>query len=117
MRGDSGRRTGCEGRECRGRESGGAGGDSPSLPLDKRLCMGITSGAATGITSGGTCDGGGTEGVGVKMAPSLGMIAQSPPASLGVDMWLLLYVSSVAWTEKEVLEGEVREHDSQEQLV
>lgn len=79
--------------------------------------MGMTSGAATGITSGGTCDGGGVEGVGVKVAPSLGMIAQSPPASLGVETWLLLYVSSVTWTEKEVLEGEVREHDSQEQLV
>ncbi|TNN61917.1 hypothetical protein EYF80_027844 [Liparis tanakae] len=32
-------------------------------------------------------------------------------------MWLLSYVSSVTWTEKEVLQGEVREQDSQEQLV
>lgn len=76
--------------------------------------MGTTSGVTAGITSGGTGDG---EGVGVKLAPTLGMTAQSPPASLGVEMWLLSYVSSVTWTEKEVLEGEVREHDSQEQLV
>lgn len=77
----------------------------------------MTSGDDTGITSGGTCDGGGGEGVGVQMAPNLGKTAQSPSASLGVEMWLLSYVSSVTWTEKEVLEGEVREHDSQEQLV
>lgn len=90
MRGESGRRAGCEGRECRGRDSGGAGGDSPSLPLEDRLCMGMTSGAAAGITSGGTCEGGGIDGVGVKAAPSLGIIAQSPPASLGVETRLLL---------------------------
>lgn len=79
--------------------------------------MGTTSGVTAGITSGGTWDRGDGEGVGVKLAPTLGMTAQSPPASLGVEMWLLSYVSSVTWTEKEVLEGEVREHDSQEQLV
>lgn len=117
MRGESGRRAGCKGRECRGRESGGAGGDSRSLPLEERLCIGMTSGAAAGITSGGTCDGSDMEVVGVKVAPSLDIITQSPPASLGVETRLLLYVSSVTWTEKEVLEGEVREHDSQEQLV
>lgn len=117
MRGESGRRAGCEGRECRGRESGGAGGETPSLPLEERLCTGMTSGAAAGMTSGGTCEGGGVEGAGVKVAPSRGMMEQSPPASLGVETRLLSYVSSVTWTEKEVLEGEVREHDSQEQLV
>lgn len=117
MRGESGRRERCEGRECKGRESGRAKGETPSLPLEDRLCKGTTSGVTAGITSGGTCDGGGGEGVGAKLVPTLGMTAQSPPASLGVDMWLLSYVSSVTWTEKEVLEGEVREHDSQEQLV
>lgn len=117
MSGDSGRRAGCEGRECRGRESGGAGGEIPSLPSEERLCTGMTSGVAAGITSGGICDEGGMEGVAVKAAPSLGMMVQSAPASLGVEMWLLSYVSSVTWTENEVLEGEVREHDSQEQLV
>lgn len=117
MRGESGRRDGCEGRECSGSERGGARGETPSLPLEERLCTGMTSGAAAGITSGGSCDGGGGEGIGVKAAPTLGTMAQSPPASLGVEMWLLSYVSSVTWTEKEVLEGEVREHDSHEQLV
>lgn len=114
MRGESGRREGCEGRECKGRERGGAEG---SLPLEDRLCTGMTSGVAAGMTSGGTCNGGVGEEVGVKLSATLGMTAQSPPASLGVEMWLLSYVSSVTWTEKEVLEGEVREHDSQEQLV
>lgn len=114
MRGESGKREGCEGRECRGRERAGSG--TPSLPLGDLLCMGMTSGATAGITSGGTCEGGVGEEVGVKLAPSLGMTAQSHPASLGVEKWLL-YVSSVTWREKEVLEGEVREHDSQEQLV
>lgn len=117
MRGESGRRERCEGRECKGRESGGAKGETPSLPLRDRLCAGTTSGVTAGITSCGTCDGGGGEGVGAKLVATLGMTAQSTPASLGVDMWLLSYVSSVTWTEKEVLEGEVREHDSQEQLV
>lgn len=112
MRGESGRREGCEGRECKGRERGGAEGETPSLPLEERLCMGMTSGAAAGITSGGT-----GVGEGVKLSPTLGTTANSPPASLGVEMRLLSYVSSVTCTEKEVLEGEVREHDSQEQLV
>lgn len=120
MRGERGRRGWCEGREglreCKGRESGGAEGETPSLPLGDCLCMGMTSGVAAGITSGGTCDRGVGEGVGVRVAPTLGK-TDSPPASLGVEMWLLSYVSSVTWTEKEVLEGEVREHDSQEQLV
>lgn len=115
MRGERERREGCEGRECKGRESGGAEGETPSLPLEDRLCAGMTiSGVTAGITSGGTCDG---ERVGVKLALTLGMTTQSPPVSLGVEMWLLSYVSSVTWTEKEVLQGEVREHDSQEQLV
>lgn len=48
---------------------------------------------------------------------ALAMSGRLPPASLGVEMWLLSYVSSVTWTEKEVLEGEVTEQDSQEQLV
>lgn len=117
MRGDSGRREGWEGRECNGRESGGAKGETPSPPFEDRLCTGMTSGVTAGITSGGICNGGGGEGVGAKLAATLGTTAQSPPASLGVEMWLLSYVSSVTWTEKEVLEGEVREHDSQEQLV
>ena len=119
MRGESGRREGREGRECKGRERGGGGaeGKTPSLPLEDRLCTGMTSGVAAGMTSGGTCNGGVGEEVGVKLAATLGMTAQSPPASLGVEMWLLSCVSSVTWTEKEVLEGEVREHDSQEQLV
>lgn len=86
MRGESGKREGCEGRECKGRESGGAKGETPSLPLEDRLCTGMTSGVTAGITSGGTCDGGGGEGVGVKLTPALGMTAQSPPASLGVEM-------------------------------
>lgn len=67
------------------------------------------------MTSGGTCEGG--DGVSVKGTPTLGTMARSPPVSLGVEMWLLSYVSSVTWTEKEVLDGEVREQDSQEQLV
>lgn len=75
----------------------------------------MTSGVTAGITSGGTCEGG--DGISVKGTPTLGTTAKSPPASLGVDMWLLSYVSSVTWTEKEVLDGEVREQDSQEQLV
>lgn len=69
------------------------------------------------MTSGGTCNGGGEEGVSAKAAPTLGTAAQSGPASLGVDIRLLSYISSVTWTENEVLVGEVREHDSQEQLV
>lgn len=113
MRGESGRRERCEGQACKGRESGAAKGETPSLPLDGCLCTGVT----VGTTSGRTCDAGGGEGVGAKLAPTLGMTAQSPPVSLGVEMWLLSYVSSATWTEKEVLEGEVREHDSQEQLV
>lgn len=117
MRGERGRREGCGGRECKGRESGGAKGETPSLPLEGRLCTGMTSGVTAGTTSGGTCAGGGGEGVAVKRARPLGRATQSPPASLGVEMWLLSYVSSVTWTEKEVLQGEVREHDSQEQLV
>lgn len=117
MRGESGRRGWREGlRECKGRESGGAEGETRSLLLADCLCTGITSGVDAGITSGGTCNGGDEDGVGVQVAPTLGK-TDSPPASLGVEMWLLSYVSSVTWTEKEVLEGEVREHDSQEQLV
>lgn len=115
MRGDRGRRDGCVGRECKGRDMGGAKGEAASLPLDERLCRGTTSGVTAGITSGGICDGG--DGVGVKLALNLGSPGQSVPASLGVEMWLLSYVSSVTCTEKEVLEGDVREQDSQEQLV
>lgn len=117
MRGESGRREECDGRECKGRERGGPEDETPSPPLEGRLCTGMISGVITGITSGGTCDEGVGEEVGVKLAPNLDMTAQSPPASLGVEMWLLSYVSSVTWTEKEVLQGEVREQDSQEQLV
>lgn len=71
--------------------------------------MGVTSGVTAGITSGGS-DGG-------EWAPTFGMTALLPATSLGVDTRLLSYVSSVTWTEKEVLEGEVSEHDSQEQVV
>lgn len=121
MRGESGKRTGYEGRErfrdCKGRESGGAEGETLSLPVEECLCAGMTSGATAGTTSGGTCNGGDGDGVGVKEAATLGNVARSPPASLGVETRLLPYVSSVTWMEKEVLEGEVREHDSQEQLV
>lgn len=86
-------------------------------PSDGRLCAATTSGAAAGTTSAGACDEGAAVEAGAKLAPNLDMSAQSPPASLGVEMWLLSYVSSVTWTEKEVLQGEVREQDSQEQLV
>lgn len=48
---------------------------------------------------------------------ALAVTAKLPPPSLGVEKWLLSYVSSVTGTEKDVLEGEVTEHDSQEQLV
>lgn len=125
-RGESGRRGACAGREglreCKGRERDGGGGETPSLLLEKCLGRGMISGAGAGIRSGGTCTGRGGEGVGVKVPPSkegptLGKTARSPTASLGVETRLLSYVSSVTWTEKEVLEGEVREHDSQEQLV
>lgn len=51
------------------------------------------------------------------MALTAGVVAHSPSASLGVETRLLPYVSSVTCTEKEVLQGEVREHESQEQLV
>lgn len=112
MRGESGKRERYEGRACKGRESGGAKGETPSLPSEDLLCTGTTSGVTAGITSGGTCDGGEEE-----LAQTFGMTMQSPPTSLGVEMWLLSHVSSITWTEKEVLQGEVREHESQEQLV
>lgn len=106
MSGESGRRERYEGQECKGRERGGA----PWLPPDHRRREGMTSGATAGITSGGNCDGG-------ELAPIAGAAAHSTSASLGVDTRLLPYVSSVTCTEKEVLEGEVREQESQEQLV
>lgn len=96
MRGERGRR---ERRVGRDKEKGG----SLSLPYEGRLCTGMTSGATAGTTSGGTGEDGAKEKAG--------------PASLGVDKRLLSYMSSVTCTEKEVLQGEVREHDSQEQLV
>lgn len=71
MRGESVRREGCDGRECKGRDRGGAGGENPSPPVE-RLCTGMTSGAAAGMTSGGSCDGSGGEGVGVNAIPALG---------------------------------------------
>lgn len=77
----------------------------------------MTSGVAAGTTSGGSCADSGAECGGVNPAPYLGIMAPSPPTSLGVERWLLSYVSSVTCTEKEVLDGEVREQDSQEQLV
>lgn len=110
MRGESGRRERCEGRECRGRERGGARDSAPWLPPDGRLREGMTSGATVGITSGGTCEGG-------ELALNAAMAEHSPATSLGVETRLLPYVSSVTCTEKEVLEGEVREQESQEQLV
>lgn len=106
MSGESGRRERYEEQECKGRESGGA----PWLPPDQRRREGTTSGATAGITSGGACDGG-------ELAPIGGVAAYSASASLGVETRLLPYVSSVTCTEKEVLEGEVKEQESQEQLV
>lgn len=106
MSGESGRRERYEGQECKGRERGGA----PWLPPDHRLREGMASRSTAGITSGGTCDGGECALIG-SVAP------HSASASLGVEMRLLPYVSSVTCTEKEVLEGEVREQESQEQLV
>lgn len=61
------------------------------------------------MTSGGACNGGDRDIVGEKQPATLG--------SLGVETRLLSNVSSVTWKEKDVLEGEVREHDSHEQLV
>lgn len=110
MRGESGRRERCEGRGCKGRERGGARDGAPWRPPDDRLREGITSGTAVGITSGGTCEGG-------EPALNAGMAEHSPATSLGVETRLLPYVSSVSCTEKEVLEGEVRKQESQEQLV
>lgn len=112
------RRDECGGCVCKERESGGAGNEHPSLQFEEHLCTGMTSGVAAGTTSGGSWgEGRVTEHVGMKVAPPLCNTTKSPPASLGVDIWLLSYVSSVTWTEKEVLDGEVREQDSQEQLV
>lgn len=105
MRGESGKRERRWGRECKGRERGSAGDGAPWRPPDQRLLEGMTSGATVGITSGGACEGG-------ELALSAGAAGHSP----GVETQLL-YVSSVTCTEKEVLEGEVREQESQEQLV
>lgn len=78
------------------------------IPSEGHLCTEMTSGATAGMRSGRTRGAGGED---------LGVTTLLPPASLGVDRRLLSYVSSVTWTEKEVLDGEVREQDSQEQLV
>lgn len=110
MRGESGRRERCEDRDCKGRERGGATDCAPWRPPDDHLREGMTSGASVGITSGGTCDGG-------ELALNANMAEHWPATSLGVETRLLPYVSSVTCTEKEVLEGEVREQESQEQLV
>lgn len=52
-------------------ERGGAEDETLSLPLEGRLCPGMTSGMVAGITSGATCDEGVGEEVGVKLAPNL----------------------------------------------
>lgn len=86
--------------ECKGRGRGGwEEEDTPWLRLKEHLCRETTSGAYR---------------YEIRQKPH---VREANITSLGVDTRLLFYVSSVTWMEKEVLEGEVREQDSQEQQV